>query len=252
MNIISLPKNYLIARYIYLTEKLSELPAVSVGRHKGSPVFRVRTGDRSRIFKEGSANGIKVRNLYELRGRVTAIIEEIRKSFSEDIGKISSGFCIRPYEDTKLGREFYRSAVPDATTFEKKSRYVLNGINYRSRVEFMIAQVLTDMGLEFKYECDIPCGGTTHNADFLVYLPEFGRCFMIEYLGRLDDEGYVYRNSVKIRDYLSSGYYIGTDLLILCGNEVEMPSMDTIRSSIRHMIELLTSQHLTPVGAVTF
>ena len=251
MKNITLPKNYMIARYIHLTGKLSELPAVTRGVHKGGLVYRVRSGGRIRIFKESSENGVKAGEIYRLRERITAMLNGLRSSF-EDIDTVASAFRIERYKELKLGSDFYRNAVQDSSPYRNRNKYVLNGVNYRSRVELMIAQVLTDLGLEFKYDCDISCSGITYTVDFLVYLPEFGRCFMIEYLGRLDDEGYVHKNSIKIRDYLSNGYYFGTDLLILCGNEFQMPTVGQIRGEILHMLDTISSAHLTRENAFVF
>ena len=108
----------------------------------------------------------------------------------------------------------------------------------------MIAQVLTDMGLEFKYECPIVCGDRCYTADFLIFLPEFKRCFIIEYLGRLDDEDYVLKNSRKIRDYLDKGIYFGRDIAFLCGDLTETPTADQIRIIVCNMLEYITSNHL--------
>ena len=236
-----LPDNYKIARSIHLNKRLSELPAVTKGVHRGFEVYRVKAGGKLRVFRGNTGEGAKLKEIYDLRARLSSELKELKKSFKGDLDAASKGFSICVWEDERMGEEFYRKAVPGSSSY----KYVLNGINFRSRVEMVIAQVLTDLGLEYKYECGIRCNGKMYSVDFLVFLPEFGRCFMIEYMGMLDDEGYVYKNSLKLRDYMTEGYYLGRDILVLSGNGFEMPSVDQIRIGICCMLETITVSHLT-------
>ncbi|MBO4243290.1 MAG: hypothetical protein J5883_08435 [Clostridiales bacterium] len=251
MKNISLPKSYKIAKYIHLTKRLTGMPAVTKGVHRGRDVYRVRSGGKTGTFLSNSKTGLKAKEVYEKREQILAALKELEAS-CEGIENEASGFCITPYEELQMGKDFYFKAKAEASPHENRNRYVLNGVNYRSRAELVIAQVLTDLGLQFKYDCEVLCNDIRYTADFLVYLPEFGRCFMIEYLGRLDDEGYSHKNSIKLRDYLSCGYYFGTDLLVFCGNEVRMPTIDQIRGDILHIVDTISLSHLTTAKAFTF
>ena len=105
-----------------------------------------------------------------------------------------------------------------------------------SRGEMIVAQTLESLGLEYKYEPRIIIGGEVYYPDFIVYLPEFERCFFVEFMGRLDDEKYISRNKFKLMDYLKSGMVINRDLLVFCGYENSMVNSDDMTDDIVALI----------------
>lgn len=244
MNIYGLPDFYMIARYRYLTEELSKLPKVSKGHHCGKDVYRIIIDGEKHCYGADTKKGSGLGKIYQKRSKMESSIKTLLSSFDGDLRSVSKEYSILMRSDAIFDGDFYRRANENASPYKNDYIYELNGIRYRSRGEMMIAQVLTDMGLEFKYECPINCGDRCYSADFLIYLPEFNRCFILEYLGRLDDEEYIMKNSRKIRDYLLKGLYFGRDMVFLCGDRYETPTAEQIWSAVYGIIRHISAEHL--------
>ena len=101
----------------------------------------------------------------------------------------------------------------------------------------IVAQCLDSLGLMYKYEPRIIIKGEEYYPDFIVYLPEFQRCFFIEFLGKLNDDKYISRNEFKLMDYLNSGMVINRDLLLFCGYEDSMVNADDMIDDIVALIK---------------
>lgn len=239
-----MPENYMISRFLHLTKELEKIPVITRGYHMGNRIYRMYSGKTIHKYYESSRNGIKAAGLYNKRSQMMKQKENLIQEFNGDIKAAASDYINTRYAGSLLNEAFYKNAVPNSSPFENKKDYHLNGINYKSRGELMVAQVLTDMGLEFKYEVAIVCGKIEYTADFLVYLPEFGRCFIIEYLGRMDDEDYILKNSVKIRNYMVKGLYFGRDMVLICGSLNGTPTDDQIRAAICRTLYHISSTHL--------
>jgi len=250
MRQLKLPDNYMIARYIHYSEELLKLPSITKGKYYGAPVYRIKINGKYHRFSEYGDRGPELRKIFLKRNAYIEEISELEKRFKGDIKTVSSDYFISSNKESFLNKQFYMNTDPNASPYKNEYRYELNGIRYRSRGELMVAQVLTDMGLEFKYECPIVCSDVGYTADFLVYLPEFNRCFIIEYLGRLDDDNYIIKNSVKIRDYMKSGIYIGRDLAVLCGSMYETPTEEQIYNAVSYLLNNLTTHYLVKAGAL--
>ncbi|MBO4241717.1 MAG: hypothetical protein J5883_00370 [Clostridiales bacterium] len=244
MSELTLPDNYMIARFIYLKKELSKLPVVTRGVHHGVQVYRFK----DHCYRFNTNNGKILEEFYQKRAGIISGIDELLSLFKGDLEKRSKEYKLSSDHSSFLDGEFFKNAEENASPYKNEYKYRHNGKRYRSRSEMMIAQVLTYMGLEFKYECRIVCGGKSYTADFLIYLPEFNRCIILEYLGMLDDEEYTLKNSRKIRDYLNKGIYFGRDIAFLCGNTYETPTLTQIYITICYLIEYTTSDCLININ----
>ena len=119
----------------------------------------------------------------------------------------------------------------------KESGYRYKDMVMDSRAEMIVAQTLESLGLQYKYEPRIFINGELYYPDFIVYLPEFERCFFIEFLGQLDNEKYISRNKFKIMDYLKAGMVINRDILLFCGYEDSMVTADDMIDDISALIK---------------
>lgn len=138
--------------------------------------------------------------------------------------------------DSYFNKEFYDNLTLRSEKDPIVTGYLHNDIYMRSRGELLVAEALDSLGLEYKYEPMIRIRGKICYPDFIVYLPEFNRCFFIEFLGRLDDDQYVADNSFKIGRYLQSGMTINEDILLFCGWENRMVSTESIVDDIVSLI----------------
>ena len=101
---------------------------------------------------------------------------------------------------------------------EKKDPNIKTGYRHGSRVfrsksEMLIAQMLDNLGLEYKYEPVIRIKGEERWPDFAVYCPETRRYFFIEHLGMMDRVNYRLENLEKMMLYESCGIRNGVDII---------------------------------------
>ena len=233
-----LPVMFLKARLRLINDELEAISYINTGVHREQPIIREYRVE----------NGIKRKHEYKLanmKGQMLLKRLEHRNSLSDAKRLIES--CITDsaatatFEPSKVttifNKELYESLQSEALEVPANLGYIHNGIRMRSRGEVVIAQVLDSLGLEYKYETEINIDGETYYPDFSVYLPEFERFFIIEFLGMLDDKTYAIKNSLKLGTYLNAGMIINTDLLIFEGTKNTMPSVDSITEDIIALIK---------------
>ena len=81
-------------------------------------------------------------------------------------------------------------------------------------------------------------------VDFVVYLPQFGCCFLIEFFGRLNDKEYLDDVLTKTNDYYKEKIFPGQDIIFLGGDMNNMPSEDVIAEQIMAMVNSIAMQHV--------
>lgn len=91
--------------------------------------------------------------------------------------------------------------------------YEFDGHYFRSKSELMMAQLFTELGLEYKYEIPVVIGQVRYYVDFAVYCPETARFFFVEHFGRMSDESYRNRTFQKITSYSQNNLIEGLDIL---------------------------------------
>lgn len=88
------------------------------------------------------------------------------------------------------------------------------GILVRSKSEALIADMLFDLGIEFKYEPELWINGEVYYPDFEILHPTSLTLIWWEHLGRLHDPKYVYKNIGKVESYARGGIQQGRNLII--------------------------------------
>lgn len=231
------PAEYLKAKLILTEEEIAGLPDVRMGYHGGRPVYRECIhGAGKRKVCEYSADGNKGKLLFsqsehrkeliKLKKQLKAAINGFGEVADIDLSKVNTIYNKSMWERIRIRSEF-----------EKKEKgYDYKGMILDSRAEMIVAQCLDSMGLSYKYEPRIIIGGEIYYPDFIVYLPEFQRCFFIEFLGKLNDLKYITRNEFKLMDYLNSGMIVNLDLLLFCGFEDRMVNADDMKDDIMALI----------------
>ena len=131
-----------------------------------------------------------------------------------------------PIEDTDdlfaeqwQNRKFrYSGRFEDERTFTTK-----RGEKVRSKSERMIADVLFDEGVPYKYECPLIVGGVTLHPDFTL-LDKRARCEIYwEHFGMVDDESYAVNAFKRIYLYCATGAAGMGNLIITCEAGKAMP-----------------------------
>ena len=105
---------------------------------------------------------------------------------------------------------------------ENKTHSTVNGIKVRSKSESIIAMVLANNGIAFRYECLLELAGYSLFPDFTLKHPKSEKIIYWEHLGMMDDKEYKENVRWKINKYISEGIY-PMDNLILTYETVEKP-----------------------------
>ena len=105
-----------------------------------------------------------------------------------------------------IGKEF-KPGTPEI--------YTKKGERVRSKSEKIIADIFTDMGIDYKYECPLVLKGIgTVYPDFTILRKRDGREIYWEHDGRMDDTAYAEKAIRKINSYITNGIFPGKTLII--------------------------------------
>ena len=98
---------------------------------------------------------------------------------------------------------------------EEKVFKTRRGEMVRSKSELMQADTYFELGIPYRYECELTLeDGTTKAPDFTLYHAPRRMTIYHEHLGLMDEEGYVNRNIKKLREYEENGIYVGKNLIL--------------------------------------
>ena len=232
--------NYLLARSRWIDRRLSELPVVRTGQLRGVEV--IRKYSTSKRGKSSYNTYFPSNPMYE---SLKSVVNERLSLISEQKILPHANISITPVGMIKMTDEKWDSIQSSTNTRDYTGEYYHNGIRMRSRFELLVASVLDSLNLKYKYEVSLKLGGGTISPDFLVYLPELGMCFVIECLGMVDSSDYTYTNGIKISKYLSSGYVLNRDLILLCGTRDTLPDASIIRDLIVLSINFIANMSVS-------
>ncbi|MBO4927841.1 MAG: hypothetical protein J5379_06300 [Clostridiales bacterium] len=117
---------------------------------------------------------------------------------------------------------------------EEKVFQTRRGEMVRSKSELMIADMYFELGIPYRYECEVKLkNGIVKYPDFTLYHAAQRTVYYHEHLGKLDDERYRERNMKKFRLYEQSGILVGKNLLITWESEKFPFNIQTFRGQIK-------------------
>ena len=250
-----MPKEYLIARYIYLTEQLSALPPVSYGRNRGQPVIEIISNDASGNRKRRRITAVNhdwkefavIADLRRsLNNELTEVINIWSKNNLPSIESESEKYIIRSNTGNPLTSSLWESLNNNECNIVNDYPVSHNGIIMRSQFEVQVAEALEEMHIAYKYEPRLVLDyqGMPEFPDFALNFPEFNRCGFAEVMGALTSIKYVSRNTMKIENYINHGIYPNRDLAIIPGDNAYRSEPQTIKRIISVIIDAITRQHL--------
>ena len=106
----------------------------------------------------------------------------------------------------------------------------------RSRAELIVAEVLDELRLQYKYEPAMEINGVVYFPDFIVYIEAIDSCFVIEVLGMADNIEYMMNNSGKLAKYAGAGLIINGNLLLIAGTASYVPDTDEVYNCVVDMV----------------
>lgn len=236
---LSFSNEYIRLRYDLCNKKLARLPKVSRGHHDGVPVIRIKQ------FSENGKRKVKELKLNNKRIQEACELESLRNSLSQEIDSLKHTEVLVQNSSLKLKRmnnvlngSFYNGLNCGLNTQPIKGDYYHNGIHMRSRAELIVAEVLDELKLQYKYEPAIEINGTYYYPDFIVYIEEINCCIIIEVLGMTDNYEYLTNSIFKISKYSELGIHINKNLLLIAGSASYFPDTEDIYNSIVTMVNL--------------
>lgn len=229
----------------YLTVKLERISRLIdqrqvIYRHKRNGNYFIRYKQDGKYhevypasarYKEAENRFFQLENLRKIQRQLQSIV------------KTGNSYKIRDDILPVLSYDEYADLIPH-TTKDIDHPYPHKQFYMRSRFEVAMAGVLDSLDLEYKYEPTLSIGGYRVSPDFVVYIPEFNCCIIIECEGMTDALNYVNKNGYKLAAYLYSGLILGMTLVVLQGDKTTMPSPELMRNSVISAINLMTSYYL--------
>ena len=112
--------------------------------------------------------------------------------------------------------------------------YTGKGERVRSKSEVMIADILSQENIPYRYECPLHLGKTVIHPDFTILRAGDRETLYWEHLGMMDDPEYTGNALKRIRLYEKYGLYPGVRLILT----MENAAFPLNSSVIRHMIQV--------------
>lgn len=245
---IRFSESYYFIQILALRAELEALPNVKLGMLRGRQVVRVysRKSNGHIVYKTLSVDSSAGKELMQTAKRRTVIKNEI-KSMERVLGKQYAGIlkqCRVSFKPGLLDEKLWNSCKSCENTMNCDRNYCHKGILMRSRAEVLIAEILDELGLQYKYEPAIRFGDEVYYPDFLVYLPCLKRCLIIEFFGMSDEEKYVFKLVGKLTVYANNGLIMNRDVIGLYGTRNTLISSDYIYNNIVMIVNLLVEEAL--------
>ncbi len=250
-----IPKEFYIGRYIYLTGILANLPKASFNRNEGQVVIAVVTTDprtgrvskrrispKSRYWEQYNEIALKRKKLKE---QYKKLIAGWNCNYGGSLAQIAKDYVLRPNTDNVFSSRMWDSFNSGDCTAQKKKKISHNGLIMRSQFEADAAEILEEMGIEYKYDVRLRTSSKGDMyPDFAMNFPEYNRCGFIEMLGLLGFVYYVNDNAEKFSTYISVGLYPNRDIAFVSADGNYRPEHDTIRRIIGVIIDSFARQYV--------
>lgn len=211
----------------------------------GSAALYYRFTDEKKKRHEYSASSTK--------GQHLARLYTLREEAASELGKWQSVWkstyahpvprldlpALRASKTTIITKEFFDSLIPCSNPKPILRPNPYKGITFRSKSEREIAEILDELGIEYKYEPAIPVNDYEIHADFVCFIRELGIGFIIEHCGLMDSTTYIEKTIRTFRDYLSLGLLPTVDVLFTYEKNATPPSNAYFRTQINRLLDTL-------------
>ena len=231
-------RRYLSIKLNYINKQLESLPVMYRNRRKDKYCIKYfckgklhEIQSTSPRFENAEKEFFRIKRLKEIKRTIESVAGSYQSVRIKEISPV-------------LGYEEYCRMESRTDNNDGNHPYNHKEFWMRSRFEVAMAGVLDSMELEYKYEPRLSLGNFQVEPDFVVYLPEFNCCMIIECEGMTEKIDYVTRNGVKFAQYLLNGFTFGMDMIVLHGDKTHMPSPELMRNAVVSAINLLTSYYV--------
>ena len=120
------------------------------------------------------------------------------------------------YTDEEIGKLWEKEPYEISDyKIEEKVYPTDKGENVRTKSEAAIANMYYEMGIPYRYECELKLAdGKSKFPDFTILDTRKRKIIYHEHMGMLDDDDYRKKNLRKLGDYRKNGIYTGKNLIL--------------------------------------
>ena len=256
MNQGIISKEFYIGRYIYLTEQLARLPIAVFNRvcnYNGIAIWTIdkQTGKKVRV-KRLTENNPEYSRYSEIALKRAHLEEQLKitlnnwsKDYRGNLTDIAAGYVIVPNTDNVYSSAFWSRLNNNSNSYEQDRKVMHNSIMMRSQFEADVANILEELGIDYKYEVELLFNSKDrYYPDFSLNFPEYNRCGFLEALGGMDNFGYVGHNAKKLNTYFNAGLYPNRDIAFIAGDLNYRPDYATMKRIIGVMCDAFARQYV--------
>ena len=164
--------------------------------------------------------------------------------YGGSLAELAAHYVLKPNTTHPCSSEFYDSLKEDNNSYPKDRKIIHNGMIMRSFFESDVAQVLENLGIDYKYEVCFRLGKKDMSPDFSMNFPEFNRCSFLEAIGGMGNLSYVQSNAEKFENYTNSGLYLNRDIVFITGDESYRPDETSAKRIIGVMLDGLAKMYV--------
>lgn len=113
----------------------------------------------------------------------------------------------------KIEKEKLKSSYPP-DHYNNHDNIASDGTPTRSKSEAIIIDILNSKGIPYVYECPMWLGHNLRQPDFIIYNKKSHRELILEHMGLLSDKNYMYKQLVKLGEYIEAGYVPNKNLFM--------------------------------------
>ncbi len=225
----------LIAKVRRNLSRMEDVPDcwIRIGKSNGSTQYRLvdkLTGERKYV----KANDVQKLRKIAQKQYNQEICKELEKNQSAidkflknyDVNKIHQSYnkmaegrktLVTPIIETD---ELYRvNWLDDAYTsmpfFDESEFYTNSGVRVRSKSELIIANLLEQNDIPYKYEKPLELEGMGKvRPDFICLNTRTRKEYVWEHFGMMDNADYANKNVIKLHCYQQNGYYPGVNMIV--------------------------------------
>ena len=223
------------ARYYHITQK---------GDVRGD---YIRAGERN-LAEQLAKKDYSRKVLAEARDELHGINECIRTLTEHNTETVYSNLIeprrklVTPILRDEEQRILTWNKVPYQVSTYKEEEKVFptkRGEKVRSKSELIIADMYYDLGIPYRYECELKAlNGENLYPDFTLYHVHLRTVFYHEHLGCLDKEEYRQRNMRKFRLYEDLGYIPGKNMIVTWESDKFPFNIQSFRKQIKEIFWL--------------
>ena len=247
MKDIKLPISWFVTSINDINSKLASLPDVRMGSHGKYHVLWLRQNNKRYEIRSKNKNWSYLLECANKRQYLMKRKKELYHLWSEyyeyPLTGLLTSYRIMKKSLTLCNSAFWNNLTDNKCNAPNDNQYYYDGHNFRSRIEMNIAQAAKELGIQYKYDCELNLGNIKVYPDFAFHFDVFDCCVFLEILGNQTDTSEIRRNGTKLDAYSKFGFLFGRDLFLIGATNHFMPNHDSVHVAMINIINHICSLH---------